>query len=109
MKFISKTLTVVLLCFSLQASAQNPAKTMVYSETEIEQWINMFETMAKFDANPSAVVKKQFNKDFSRAKNVYWVVAAGIYQADFKTGNKNYKAYYDTMGNLLKHTIEEKK
>jgi len=102
MKTIFKMLTVGLLCFSLQTSAQTI--TTVYSATEIEQWINMFEAMAKFDAHPSVVVQRQFKKDFSKAKNVYWVVAAGIYQADFNIGKKEYKAYYDTSGNLLKYT-----
>ena len=107
MKTIFKILTIGLLCFSLQTSAQTI--TTVYSAAEIEQWINMFDAMTKFDAYPREVVLKQFKKDFPKAKNVYWYVAAGIYQADFNIGKKENKAYYDTNGNLLKHTVETKK
>ena len=107
MKTVFKILVIGLFCFSLQASAQTI--TTVYSAAEIEQWINMFDAMTKFDAHPNAAVQKQFKKDFTKAKNVYWMVAAGIYQADFNIGKKEQKAYYDTNGNLLKYTIETKK
>ena len=118
MKNLFKILTIGMLLFSLQATAQNPtivrdSKTgieivvnMEHSETEIEEMINRFERMAKFDAQPREAVLAQFRRDFRRASDVNWVTAAGIFRAEFTMKKQNHKAYYDTSGNLLRHIVE---
>jgi hypothetical protein len=101
------TLTLVLLISCQSALAQpNPSITKKYTNAEIEKFMDGYKALRSQDTYPSSTLQQQLTKDFPNAKDIDWETAANVYVADFEIGRTDYKAYYDTDGNLLAYSID---
>jgi len=102
MKNLSVLIFVAVSFFVIQMlSAQNPAISTAHSDAEIVRMIEQFRAANSRDVVPSNNLQKHFRTHFPNARRVEWERAAGIYEAEFKIGRRDFKAFYDSNGNLL--------
>ncbi|MDR1973251.1 MAG: hypothetical protein LBQ31_01095 [Bacteroidales bacterium] len=95
-----------LLVMNLTATAQNPTVSTKYSDEKIESLIQSYHAADAHDIFPSETLSQKLKKDFPAARDIEWETAAGIYEAEFEIGWKDYKAYCDADGNLLMYTFD---
>ncbi|GHU96117.1 hypothetical protein FACS1894156_6800 [Bacteroidia bacterium] len=89
------------LLFLQTATAQNPAIYSRYSDSAIVQMIEKFRVAHSRDVFPAAHLQQKFQNDFPKARDVEWETANDIYEVEFEVGHRDFKALYDTNGNLL--------
>lgn len=107
MKTITKTFVLSLICvLSFQFTAAQPTMSSKYTDTEVDGMIRAYKTSHSKDVRPSVVLQQQFIKDFPKARDIEWEVAANIYEAEFEIGRTDYKAYYDRNAGLLMYIQE---
>ncbi|MDR0419933.1 MAG: PepSY-like domain-containing protein [Prevotellaceae bacterium] len=88
--------------FFAQTSTQaNPAISTAYSNEEIAQMIEKHKRSHTHDVMPSAELQQKFTTDFPKAYDIEWETDGNIYEVEFDIKTRDYKAYYDSKGNLL--------
>ncbi|GHT07693.1 hypothetical protein FACS189432_00060 [Bacteroidia bacterium] len=89
------------LLFLQTAAAQSPAIDSRYSDSTIVRMVEKFRASHSRDVFPAAHLQQKFQNDFPKARDVEWETANDIYEVEFEVGNRDFKALYDTNGNLL--------
>jgi len=93
--------------FAIQTvTAQNPAISTRYSESETAKIIEQFRAAESQSTVPSGSLQQKFRTDFPKASDVEWETANSIYEVEFEIRFRDFKAFYDVNGNLLM-VIEE--
>lgn len=107
-KLSTLILSCLLVFFSCQTvSAQpQPAMTKKYTDKQIVDMIQAIRIAHSHDVTPTAVLQQKLAKDFPKAKDIDWETGANIYEVEFEIGRDDYKAYYDTQGELLMYKVE---
>jgi hypothetical protein len=89
----------MMLLLSVQLNAQTITKA--YSNEAIKNMITDFEKAHSKDVMPPAEILQKFLADFPKASDIEWETAGNIYEVEFDVLLVDYKAYYDSKGNLL--------
>jgi hypothetical protein len=96
----------VLLLSSCVATAQGPAISTNYSDSEITELIQNFRNSRSHDTFPTGVLQQRFLQDFPNARDVEWETNNEIFEVEFQIGNRDFMAYYDSEGNLILYRQE---
>jgi hypothetical protein len=102
MKFIH--LLGMIACLSLLAcetTAQGPVISTRHANEEIKQMILAYKAAGGRDTRPTGTLHQRFRADFPDARDVEWETARDIYEVEFEIRYRDYKAYYDSRGDLL--------
>jgi hypothetical protein len=106
---VFKILNVFAVLFFLVqtvAAQVNPAISKEYSNDEIIRMVRKYKSAHSHDAIPNSALIQKFHADFPKAHDVEWEIADSIYEVEFEIKSRDYKAYYDTKGNLLMYIQE---
>jgi hypothetical protein len=108
MKKIRSFLSVViLLAFtSCTSPALNPDVSSKYSDQEIANLVQTFETSNNRDTIADDALLQKFKQDFPNAISAEWKTNNSLYEVEFEIKNHDWKAYYDKNGNLLMYKQE---
>ncbi len=87
-------------------SAQNPAISKKYSNTEIAALINNYKRADNNDVWPSSVLQQKLQQDFPGASSAEWETNNEVFKVDFDIKFRDLEAFYDKDGNLLMYKKE---
>ena len=99
-------LFTALISCTLSAQGPTPAISTKYSDKEIADLIQDYEMSRSRDVRPTAALQQKFQQDFPGARSVEWETNDVVFEVEFKIGDREFEAYYDAEGNLLKYEQE---
>jgi hypothetical protein len=82
-------------------SAQTPAISTRYSDSEIIALIQNYKRSRERDVFAEGMLLEKFQRDFPKAHGIDWETNGEIYEVEFDLKVRDFAAFYDKDGHLL--------